>query len=242
MWLTISINYPILGLAQVHTHPTLVVPYTSLLFKAYFPTSRPTQDSPFFILHEMLSYSKYIQEKHFHWITLYYFTTRLSSHLTRTKRTPTFPQASDFLAVTWRYPLVRQAVHQTWKNPGSITAHHIFLRMLRFLSNILLIYIPIHSHIDPCVILPSIYTTFSLTISTPTGLIARSPLPPNLTLFHYLYRSFKPKINKMPPPLSYNYQSPPFSPIRNLPESTELQNRVNRLASPGGNSSPPGIS
>jgi len=110
--------------------------------------------------------------------------------------------------------------------------------LLRFLSNLLLIYTPIHLHIDPGVILPSIYTTFSFTISTSASLIARSPLPPTLTLFHYLYRSFKPKINKIPLPLSYNYQSPPFSPIRNLPESTELENRVNRLTSPGGNSSP----
>jgi len=50
------------------------------------------------------------------------------------------------------------------------------------------------------------------------------------------------EINKIPPQLSNTHKFPNFPPIRILPRSTESGNRVNRLASPGGNSSPPGRS
>ena len=56
--------------------------------------------------------------------------TRLSSHLTQLNALQTLPHSPDFHAVAWRYPLARQAVHQTWEIPGSVTAYHIFSHSL----------------------------------------------------------------------------------------------------------------
>jgi len=138
--------------------------------------------------------------------------------------------------VAWRPASRRQAVHQFWNFPNSCTA-------------------PTRLQISPTsrnftirTFLKGLYLFHRFSFQNLHTIVPYSTRFPNFSILipsctvSLLIQIIQAENQQIPLPSSYNYLSPSFSPIKNLPQSIKPGNRVNRHASPGGNSLPPGSS